>query len=212
MSQATRATIHALIPLSVLEAMRLQDVPQPDGLDEYHAELTTKRLGMSHTVEKQIARYRAETERDQRIGRDEVEALFRLAARRLDADLLFADAGRRAGARAAKRVGRFGLGLYRTLPAALGRWYGWRLAARTLRDIFDLDLAHDDAGFAAHMDQPVMHDAGESGAACGFFGSAIAAVLRAYTGFEGAVVHECCRAQGADRCRWVAAVPETEGG
>ena len=212
MTQATRTTVHALIPLSVLEAMRLQDVPQPDGLEEYHAELTTKRLGMSHTVEKQIARYRAETERDQRVGRDEVEALFRLAARRHDADLLFADAGRRAGARAARRVGRFGLGMSRTLPSALGRWYGWRLAARTLREVFDLDLSHDDTGFAAQTDQPVMGRAGEVGAACGFVGSAIAAVLRAYTDFEGAVVHECCRAQGAERCRWVAAVRGSEVG
>lgn len=212
MTQATLTTVHALIPLSVLEAMRLQDVPQPDGLDEYHAELTTKRLGMSHTVEKQIARYREETERDQRVARDEVEALFRLAGRRPDADLLFADAGRRAGARAAQRPGRFSLGVYRVLPSALGRWYGWRLASRTLRDIFDLDLAHDAEGFAAHTGQPVTHVAGEEGTACAFLGSAIAAVLRAYTDFEGAVVHECCRAQGADRCRWVAAVRGTEAG
>jgi hypothetical protein len=211
-TQATLTTVHALIPLSVLEAMRLQDVPQPDGLDEYHAELTTKRLGMSNTVEKQIARYREETELDQRVARDEVEALFRLAARRPDADLLFADAGRRAGARAARRAGSFSLGVYRSLPAALGRWYGWRLATRTLREIFDLDLTHDGSEFIADAAQPVTHQAGEQGTACAFLGSAIAAVLRAYTDFEGAVVHEDCRARGADRCRWVAAVRGREAG
>jgi hypothetical protein len=204
-TQATLATVHALVPLSVLEAMRLQDVPQPDGLEEYHVELTTKRLGMSHTVERQIARYEERAARDGRVPRDEVLALFRLGERRPDADLLFADAGRRAGRRAADRVGGVKLALHRALPGGTGRWYGWRLAAETLKDIFDIALVREGQGFVAETPEPVTHDASE-GAACAFLGSAIAAVLRAYADFEGAVVHEQCRARGADRCRWVAAM------
>ncbi|UCF41659.1 MAG: hypothetical protein JSW43_04840 [Gemmatimonadota bacterium] len=201
----TLATVHALIPLSLLEAMRLQDVPQPDGLDEYHVELTTKRLGMSHTVEKQIARYDELAVREARVPRDEVLALFRLAERRPDADLLFADAGRRAGRRAAERVGGLRLAVHRSLPGRAGRWYGWRLAARSLGDILDVELTADREGFAAETGEPVTHGVSSEGTACAFLGSAIAAVLRAYTDFAGAVVHERCRARGADRCRWVAA-------
>lgn len=206
MTQETLATVHALVPLSVLEAMRLQDVPQPDGLEEYHVELTTKRLGMSHTVERQIARYEGLAAREARVPRHEVVALFRLAERRPDADLLFADAGRRAGRRAAQRVGGVRLALYRAFPGQAGRWYGWRLAAGTLRDMLDVELVREKEGFAAETPEPLTHEVSPAGTACAFVGSAIAAVLRAYTDFEGAVVHERCRARGADQCRWVAAM------
>jgi predicted hydrocarbon binding protein len=204
-TQATLATVHALVPLSVLEAMRLQDVPQPDGLEEYHIELTTKRLGMSHTVERQIARYEELAAREARVPRDEVLALFRLAERRPDADLLFADAGRRAGRRAAQRVGGMRLGMRRALPGRVGRWYGLRLASEVLREILDVELGHDGERFVAESREALTHEASQQGTACAFLGSAIAAVLRAYADFEGAVVHERCRARGADRCRWVAA-------
>lgn len=190
--------------------MRLQDVPQPDGLEEYHVELTTKRLGMSHTVERQIARYERLAEREERVPRDDVLALFRLAERRPDADLLFADAGRRAGRRATARIGGMRLALYRALPGRVGRWYGWRLAARTLRSILDVELAHERGGFVAQSPEPVTHQVSTQGTACAFMGSAIAAILRGYTDFEGAVVHERCRAQGADHCHWVAAAREAD--
>ena len=49
------------------------------------------------------------------------------------------------------------------------------------------------------------------GTMCGFLGSAVAAVLRAYTTFEGAVLHEECRAAGADRCVWRTTVPQWAG-
>ena len=205
------AAVHALIPLTVLEAMRLQDVPEPDGLDEYHVELATKRLGMSHTVERQIARYRDLAARDERVARDEVVALLRLAGRRADADLLFADAGRRAGTLAADRAGGWLTMLHRRLPHVAGGPIGQRIAGRLLRDVFGLELVHDDAIIAAEAERPITCEAKADGSACGFLGSAVAAVLRAYGGFEGAVIHEQCCARGGERCRWETTVPHGAG-
>lgn len=211
MTETSNAAVHALIPLTVLEALRLQDVPEPDGLDEYHVELATKRFGMSHTVEKQIARYRELADQDHRVPREEVVALLRLAGRRADADLLFADAGRRAGTLAAGHVTAFVQGLLRALPRFARERLGYRIARRVLLDAFDIRLARDGSAVLAEARSPITFEAGEDGTMCGFLGSAVAAVLRAYTTFEGAVLHEECRAAGADRCVWRTTVPQWAG-
>jgi hypothetical protein len=201
MSDQIDKTMHPVIPLAVLETLRLQDVPQPDGLDEFHVELSTKRLGMSHTVERQIDRFRQLMADGTRVPTDEVTALFRLAGRRPDADLLFADAGRRAGAMVTQRSG----GLPRVVPGVLRRRLRWRAARRVLRRTFDLHLVGKPGAFTVDGGSSFTAHAVPDGSACGFLGAAAASVLRACTGFEGAVVHGSCRAAGADSCRWEAA-------
>ena len=199
--------MHPLIPLAVLETLRVQDVPQPDGLDEFHVELSTKRLGMSHTVERQIERFRSLSAEGRRVPREEVVALFRLAGRRVDADLLFADAGRRAGAMAVARAGTGWAGR-RFLPGFMRRFAEWRRARRILGGTFGLVLVGTGSGFTVDGGSAFAVEALPNGVACGFLAAAAAAVLRGCTGFEGAVAHASCRAKGDDRCRWVAARPE----
>ncbi len=202
LTTTTQPTVDALVPLAVLEAMRGQDVPEPDGLDEYHVELATKRLGMSHTIEKQIARYADLAERQQRVGRDEVIGLLRLAARRRDPALLFADAGRRAGTLASRRVGTAARGVWWSAPGAARRLLGRRLARSVVREIFGLELQHEGQRASATAARPLSIDVTPDGAACSFYGSAVAAVLRAFSDFDGAVVHVACVSQGAEACRW----------
>jgi len=182
--------------------MRAQDVPAPDGLDEYHADLTTKRLGMSHTVSRQIDRYGEMATQNERVDRAEVVALLQLAARRNDVDLLLADAGRRAACRACEGVNKV------LLPALGRRRFGVTLAGRVLRGIFDVELVRDGRGFAAHATGRSVGEATPDGSACGFYGSAIAATLRAFTDFDGAVLHPSCRANGASVCRWSTGHPK----
>ena len=50
--------VHAILPLSLLEAMRNLDTPIDDGLAELAGEMVAKRLGLSTTVASQIERYR----------------------------------------------------------------------------------------------------------------------------------------------------------
>src|SRR5258708_23048971 len=52
----------------------------------------------------QLERYEGLVRRDARVEADQLEALLRLVGRRPDAELVFADAGRRAARRAARRV------------------------------------------------------------------------------------------------------------
>ena len=102
----TPAAVPALLPLSLLEAIRNLDTPVEDGLDELAEEIVVRRLGLSPTVAAQIQRYRAAAERDGTVELDEVVSVIRLVSRRPDAGLVFADAGRRAARYAARSRGR----------------------------------------------------------------------------------------------------------
>src|SRR5215212_1978074 len=79
------ATVDALLPLSLLEAVR--DVDKPEELleAEFVDELRNKRFGLSDTVYTQIKRYTEAVRRNQRTSHDEAIALARLIGRRPDA-------------------------------------------------------------------------------------------------------------------------------
>src|SRR5437660_1333870 len=114
-----RAVVHSLVPLAVLEAVRNLDTPVEDGLSEFAEELLSKRLGLSPTVALQLAQYEAQVRRDAGADPAHVEALLRLVGRRPDADLVFADAGRRTAGCCSTS------GPSTPSPAACSRWAGW---------------------------------------------------------------------------------------
>ncbi len=88
------ATVDALFPLSLLEAVRNVDTPM-DLLDtEYVDELRNKRFGLSDTVYTQIKRHTEAVRKGQRTGSDEVIGLAKLIGRRPDAEAVFRAAGR----------------------------------------------------------------------------------------------------------------------
>src|SRR5438445_7490984 len=99
-----RAVVHSILPLAVLEAVKNLDTPVEDGLSEFAEELLSKRLGLSPTVAMQLREYEVMVRRDAAADPAHVEALLRLVGRRPDADLVFADAGRRAARRAVRRL------------------------------------------------------------------------------------------------------------
>src|SRR6266571_2777901 len=102
----SRAVVHSIVPLAVLEAVRNLDTPVEDGLSEFAEELLSKRLGLSATVAMQLREYEGMVRRDAPADSSHVEALLRLVGRRPDADLVFADAGRRQGPRVRGRPAR----------------------------------------------------------------------------------------------------------
>ncbi|MGH7580987.1 MAG: hypothetical protein ACREM9_12485, partial [Gemmatimonadales bacterium] len=67
----TSPAVPALIPLSLLEAIRNLDTPVEDGLDELAEEIAVRRLGLSPTVAAQIQRYKQTAERDGAVDADE---------------------------------------------------------------------------------------------------------------------------------------------
>ncbi|HUR95766.1 MAG TPA: hypothetical protein VMY76_14380 [Gemmatimonadales bacterium] len=204
----TPAAVPALLPLSLLEAIRNLDTPVEDGLDELAEEIVVRRLGLSPTVAAQIQRYRAAAEREGTVELDEVISVIRLVGRRPDAALVFADAGRRAARYAARSRGRSARTFVRVSPNAVARRLSLRAASRLARQVFGGELRASAAGTEVRMTDPLSILALPDGAACTFYGSAFGELLRSLTAFEGAMLHERCRSRGDDACIWRTAAAE----
>lgn len=192
------ATVPAIIPLSLLEALRNVDAPVEDGLEELAGEVVSKRLGLSSTVQAQIARYAWHAARRHGVPLDEATSVFRLVGRRPDATLVFADAGRRAARRAAPRWPR----LLSALPDGISRVAGTRAAAGVARTLVGGRLQVKDAEARGEVPAPLGLEAVPEGTGCAFYGAFFGELLRGLAGFEGAVRHTRCRARGDDGCEW----------
>ncbi|HTY06432.1 MAG TPA: hypothetical protein VMC86_07935 [Gemmatimonadales bacterium] len=196
--------VHSIVPLAVLEAIRNLDTPVEDGLAEFADELLSKRLGMSATVAMQVNEYEGLVRRDARVDASNVEALLRLVGRRPDADLVFADAGRRAARRAAARASSLARGMARTAPRALG----FRVARRAARAVLGGELRREQDIPVVRLSDTLAIRATPDGAACAMYGAAFTELLRLFAGFEGAMLHVSCRGAGGAACEWRAAAPD----
>ena len=204
----TSATVPALIPLSLLEAIRNLDTPVEDGLDELAEEIVVRRLGLSPTVAAQIQRYRQAAEKDGGVDLDEAVSVLRLVGRRADAPLAFADAGRRAARYATRVHPRPAWTFSQRGVGGLSRRIAQRSAAHLARRAFGGELGPAAEGVQVRMDEPLSVKALPDGAACDFYGAAYGELLRRVTGFEGAMLHEQCRARGDAACLWRTAAAE----
>ena len=204
----TPATVPALIPLSLLEAIRNLDTPVEDGLDELAEEIVVRRLGLSPTVAAQIQRYRQATEKDAGVDLDEAVSVLRLVGRRADAPLAFADAGRRAARYATRVHARPAWTFSRAGVGGLSRRIAHRSAAHLARRAFGGELGPAPEGVQVRMAEPLSVRALPDGSACEFYGSAYGELLRRVTGFEGAMLHERCRGRGDEVCLWRTAAAE----
>ena len=204
----TSPAVPALIPLSLLEAIRNLDTPVEDGLDELAEEIAVRRLGLSPTVAAQIQRYKQTAERDGAVEADEAISVLRLVGRRADASLVFADAGRRAARYAARAHARPAWTLSRVTTGGLTRRIAQRSATHLARRAFGGDLRPAPDGVQVRMAEPLSFRAFPDGSACDFYGAAYGELLRRLTGFEGAMLHERCRARGHDACVWRSAAAE----
>ena len=195
-------TIHALIPQSLLEAIRNLDTPLDDGLNELAEETVSKRLGLSTTVAQQIERYRESAEDDGEVPAEEAISVFRLVRRRPDATLVYSDAGRRAARYAARAAGIGTKVLLGVSPGALKRHFGIRSAARVASKLLGLEINLRSGNPQVRLKESLATRAGFPGPGCFFYSAVIAELLRVASGFEGAMIHERCRALGDDHCFW----------
>ena len=188
--------VNAIIPLAILQTVRQLDQRVPEGLEEY------RRLGNSTTVAAEIERYRKLVRGGADVAAEEVAQLFRLIGRRPDAGLVFSDAGRRAANEAADGLSVASRCALRVAPSFLSRRLGLASATRIAVDVFGVNMVVDEHdGIVADADLPSAHGIPERGG-CGFFGAALAELLRLLTGFDGAMVHAACRTRGDGACRW----------
>jgi hypothetical protein len=196
------ADAHSILPLAVLEAMRSLDSPSDEEVAEYVDELLKKRLGLSDTVAAQIARYEVTVRQDGSVRAGEMEQIFRLAGRRTDAALVFADGGRRAARRSLKRLSGFTRWGAQYLPRPVRRAIGFRGARGAAFEVFGAALSREDREAVATVTEQVAVRATPDGAACAFYAAALAELLRQLLDFEGVMTHSRCRSRGDECCEW----------
>src|SRR5512140_988546 len=187
--------------------MRNLDSPSDEEVAEYVDELLKKRLGLSDTVAAQIARYEALARHDGRVTGPELVQILRLAGRRPDAALVFADGGRRAARRAIdglEPIRRWGA---RALPKVLSRRIGLGAVRKAAGDVLGMDVSKNLRQPVATLAPDFTVQATPDGAACGFYAAGLAELLRQLMEFEGAVTHSRCRARGDSVCEWYAGGP-----
>jgi predicted hydrocarbon binding protein len=83
---------------------------------------------------------------------------------------------------------------------------GYRAARRCAAEVFAASASHSGKNAAFAIPSPPSIRATPDGAACAFYGSAFAELLRELVDFDGGVLHPTCRSRGERRCEWRATV------
>jgi predicted hydrocarbon binding protein len=199
-------TVDALLPLSLLEAVRNVDTPQGevDGdLDaEFVPELRNKRLGLSDTVYAQIKRYSDAVRRNQRTARDEAEALARLIGRRADAEAVFRAAGHFLAAEAYQTLSDTARRMMRSLPALLARPIALRHARRIAGRYFNGKVARVGASIVLEVPASVTLHTAPRSVGCAYYEAGLRELLRLLIDGGGSVEHVRCAGRGEGVCTW----------
>ena len=196
------STVDALLPLSLLEAVRNVDTPAGDYDAEYVAELKSKRLGLSDTVYTQIRRYTDAVKRRQRTAQDEAVALARLISRRSDAEAVFTAAGRFLAREAYQTIPQFSREILFILPSIMARPLALRRARRIAERYLNGELRRVGSSLVLEVDKPVTLDAASDDAGCAYYESALRELLKLLIGARGTVEHVRCTTRGEGSCAW----------
>ncbi|GAC1514857.1 MAG: hypothetical protein NVS1B4_03580 [Gemmatimonadaceae bacterium] len=196
------ATVDALLPLSLLEAVRSVDTPEGDYDAEFVQELRTKRLGLSDTVYSQIRRYSDAVKRKQRITQSEATALARLIGRRPDAEVVFRAAGRHLAREAYQTLSPLTRQLMLGLPALLARPVALRRARRISSRYLNGTLRRLGSSLLLDVAESTTAGSAPGAIGCTFYEATLRELLRLMIGGSGAVEHIRCSTRGEGVCEW----------
>lgn len=195
-------TVDALLPLSLLEAVRDVDRPVVDPDTEFVGDLRNKRFGLSDTVHAQIRRYGEAARRSQRTAAAEVAALARLIDRRPDAEQVFRAAGRLLAERAYETIPSMTRRIVRALPGLVARPLALRQVRRVARRYFAGTVARTGASLVLEVPSPVTASGGADSPGCAYYETGLRELLRLLVGSEGSVEHVRCASRAEGRCQW----------
>lgn len=195
------ATVDALLPLSLLEAVR--DVDTPADLDsEFVDELRNKRLGLSDTVYLQIKRYTDAVRKGQRTAQDESVALAKLIGRRPDAEAVFRGAGRYLAREAYSTINPVTRKLLRFLPSFLAR----PIALRRVRKIaarYANGIVRRVGGYVLlEVPRSVTLNTAPASIGCAYYEAMLRELLHLMIGGVGSVDHVRCAGRNEGTCEW----------
>ena len=195
------ATVDALLPLSLLEAVRNVDTPE-ELESEFVDELRNKRLGLSDTVYLQIKRYADAVRRGQRTAHEEAVALARLIGRRPDAEAVFRAAGRYMAREAYRTINPLARRMLRLLPSVIAR----PLALRRTRGIavrYANGSVRRVGGYVLlEVPRSVTLNTAPGSIGCAYYEAMLREILGLLVGGIGSVDHVHCAGRSEGTCEW----------
>jgi predicted hydrocarbon binding protein len=195
-------TVDALLPLSLLEAVRNVDAPQDDQEAELVPELRNKRLGLSETVYAQIRRYSAAAKKKERTPQDEAIALARLIGRRSDAAEVFESAGRILARESLATTSPMTRQIILVLPSILARPLALRQARRIATRFLNGTISRVGSALVLEVPVSVTLDSAPNERGCAYYESVLRELVRLLVGGTGAVEHVRCTSRGEGTCEW----------
>jgi len=188
-----------MVALSLLEVIRIRDLPTEMFGSEDPSQTMPRRLGLSEAVELHIGRYREEVRKRRRISDEETKDLFGLVLRRPDSEEVFFQAGEMlAGKDTPVR------GLKRFLPARFRYALARRQIQRGIRSLFGRNIGGFAHGhFTLEARGHFLLDMDSGGDVCALMTGFSQTVLSRYIPFPVQVAHSKCEARKHDLCRWV---------
>lgn len=195
-------TVDALLPLSLLEAIRNVDTPVEEFEAELVGELRNKRLGLSDTIYMQIRRFADAVKRDQRTPFDEAVGLARLLGRRPDAEAVFRAAGRHLASQAYRTIGAVPRRLMLVLPSLLTRPIALRNTHRLASRYLNGSISRVGAWIYLEVHQGVTQDAAPRSIGCAYYEASLKELLRLMVNSIGSVEHIRCATRGEGACQW----------
>jgi predicted hydrocarbon binding protein len=196
------ATVDALLPLSLLEAVR--DVDKPEGVleAEFVDELRNKRLGLSDTVYSQIKRYTEAVRRNQRTAQEEAVALAKLIGRRPDAEAVLRAAGRFLAREAYMTVSPVTRGMVRVFPALVSRPMALRQVRRIARRYLNGNVRRVGTSVLLEIPRSITVGVAAGDVGCAYYEATLRELLRLLVGTTGSVEHTRCEGRGEGSCEW----------
>jgi hypothetical protein len=199
---STPPTVDALLPLSLLEAIRNVDTPVEEFEAELVGELRNKRLGLSDTIYMQIKRFQDAVKRDQRTSFDEAVGLARLLGRRPDAEAVFRAAGRRLAADAYATLGGVTRRVMLALPSLLARPIALRNTHRLAKRYLNGGISRVGAAIYLDVGRAVTQDVAPRSIGCAYYEAGLKELLRLMVNSVGTVEHIRCASRGEGSCQW----------
>jgi len=196
------ATVDALLPLSLLEAVRNVDTPADSFEAEYVDELRNKRLGLSDTIYSQIRRHEEAVRRNRRIPQEEAIALAKLIGRRPDAEAIFRAAGKYLARESYHTISPVTRRLMRLLPAAMARPIAFKRARKIASRYLNGSVRRVGNFLLMEVPRSVTLDTAPNSIGCVYYESTVKELLRMLIGAIGNVEHVRCASRAEGTCEW----------
>jgi len=194
--------VDALLPLSLLEAVRDVDTPSDQLETEFVDELRNKRFGLSETVYTQIKRHTEAARRRQRVDKDEAIALAKLIGRRPDAEAVFRAAGRFMGRESYLTLSAVNRKLLRLLPTAIARPIAFRRAKKIASRYLNGNVRRVGSFLLLEVPRSIMVGTAPGAIGCAYYEASLRELLLLLIGSIGAVEHVRCIGRGEGTCEW----------